>query len=100
MTAFRSVTATFTTTFGGSFVDNSLVAGSTPVKAVHLTDVRLAIDRARARRSLAAFAWTDPMIVPGVTPVKAVQVTQMPTALTQAYQAAGRTVPSFSDPSG
>jgi hypothetical protein len=39
------------------------------------------------------------VIVPGVTPVKAVHVTQMRTALTQAYQAAGRTAPSFSDPS-
>jgi hypothetical protein len=54
MTALRSVTATFTTTFGGSFVDNPLVAGSTPVKAVHLTDLRLATARApdaRWRRS-------------------------------------------------
>jgi len=99
MTAFRSVTATFTTTFGGSFVDDPLLVNSTPVRTIHLTELRLAIDRARAGRSLAPFAWTDPVIVPGATTVKAVHVSQMRTALTQAYQAAGRAAPSFSDPS-
>ena len=39
------------------------------------------------------------MIVPGVTPVKAVHITQMRTALSQAYQAAGRTPPTYSEPS-
>jgi hypothetical protein len=99
MTAFRSVTATFTTTFGGSFVDDPLLVNSTPVRTIHLTELRLAIDRVRARRSLTPFAWTDPAIVPGATTVKAVHVSQMRTALTQAYQAAGRAAPSFSDPS-
>ena len=98
MTAFRTVTATFTTTFGGSFADNPLVVNGTPVKAIHLTELRLAIDRARARRSLPAVAWTDPVIIPGVTTVKAVHVAQMRAALTQAYQAAGRASPSFTDP--
>jgi hypothetical protein len=99
LTGFKSVTATFTTTFGGSFADDPLVVNSTPVKAIHLTELRLAIDRARARRSLAPFAWTDPVIGPGVTPVKALHVTQMRTALSQAYLAAGRTAPTFSDSS-
>jgi hypothetical protein len=98
MTAFRTVAVTFTTTFGGTFADDPLVVGSTPIKAIHVTDLRLAIDRARARRSLAAFAWTDPVITPGATPIKALHVAQLRTALTQAYQAAGLTPPSFSDP--
>jgi glucose/arabinose dehydrogenase len=98
MTAFRSVTATFTTTSGGTFTDDPLVVAGTPIKAIHLTELRVAIDRARARASLAAFAWTDPVIVPGVTSIMAVHVAEMRTALAQAYQAAGRTPPSFSDP--
>ena len=97
MTAFRTVTATFTTTSGGSFVDDPLIANSTPIKAIHLTELRLAIDQARARRALSGTAWVDPMIVPGVTSVKAVHVTQMRTALSEAYAAAGRTPPAFSD---
>jgi hypothetical protein len=98
MTAFRSVTATFTTTSGGTFTDDPLVVAGTPIKAIHLTELRVAIDRARARASLAAFAWTDPVIVPGITSIMAVHVAEMRTALAQAYQAAGRTPPSFSDP--
>jgi hypothetical protein len=97
MTAFRTVTATFTTTSGGSFVDDPLIANSTPIKAIHLTELRLAIDQARARRALSTTAWVDPVIVPGLTSVKAVHVTQMRTALSEAYAAAGRTPPTFSD---
>ncbi len=99
MTAFRTVTATFTQTSGVSFTDNPLVAGTTSIKAIHLTELRLAIDQARARRSLTPIAWIDPVLTPRVTPVKAVHITQMRTALTQVYQAAGVTPPSFSDPS-
>jgi hypothetical protein len=38
------------------------------------------------------------VIAPGATPVKAVHLAEMRTAQAQAYQAAGRTPPSFSDP--
>src|SRR5207247_2227508 len=87
MTAARSVTATFVTTFPGAFADDPLAAGATLVKAVHVTDLRLAIDRERTRRSLPAFAWADPVLVPGVTPVQAIHLAEMRTALTQAYEA-------------
>ena len=98
MTAARSVTATFLTTFPGAFADDPLAAGATLVKAVHVTDLRLAIDRERTRRSLPAFAWADPVLVPGVTPVQAIHLAEMRTALTQAYEAARRTPPTYSDP--
>jgi len=81
----------------GAFVDDPLVARSTIIKAVHLTELRLAIDRSRARRSLPPFAWTDLVIVPRVTAVRVLHVTQMRTALIEAYQAAQRTPPTFSD---
>ncbi len=99
MTAFKTVTATFTTTFGGSFTDAPLVGNVTPVKTIHVTELRVAIDQARARRSLTPITWVDPVITPGVTLVKAVHVAQMRLALTQVYQAAGVTPPIFSDPS-
>jgi len=98
MTAARSVNATFVTTFPGAFADDPLAAGATLVKAVHVTDLRLAIDRERTRRSLPAFAWADPVLVPGVTPVQAIHLAEMRTALTQAYEAAARTPPTYSDP--
>src|SRR5438034_1281740 len=98
MTAARSVTATFTTTFDGAFADDPLAAGVTLVKAVHVTDLRLAIDRERTRRSLPWFSWTDPVLVAGVTPVGAIHLAEMRTALTQAYQAALLAPPTYTDP--
>jgi len=98
MTAARSVTATFATTFGGAFADDPVVAGVSIVKAVHVTDLRLAIDRERTRRSLTAFAWTDPVLVAGVIPIRAIHLAEMRTALIQAYEAAARTPPTYTDP--
>lgn len=65
MTAFRTVTATFTRTVGGSFTDDPPIVSSTLIKAIHVMELRLAIDSARARRALASFAWTDPVIARG-----------------------------------
>jgi len=97
MTVARSTTATFATTFGGTFADDPLVVGATPVKAVHVTDLRLAIDDERARRMLSPFGWTDPVLTAGVTGIKAVHVAEMRTALNQAYQAARLTAPTYTD---
>jgi glucose/arabinose dehydrogenase len=98
MTAARAVTATFSTTVGGTFTDDPLVAGVTPIKAAHVTELRVAIDRERTRRSLAAFAWTDPVLVPGATLVRAVHLMELRAALAQAYQAAQRPAPTYGDP--
>ena len=98
MSAARSVTATFAASFGGAFADDPLAAGVAFVKAVHVTDLRLAIDRERSRRSLAAFAWTDPMLVPGVTPARAIHLVEMRSALSETYRVAVRTPPTYTDP--
>jgi glucose/arabinose dehydrogenase len=98
MIAARSATATFATTFGGTFADDPLAARVTLVKAVHVTDLRLAIDRERTRRSLPPFAWADPVLVPGVTPVQAIHLAEMRAALAEAYRAASRMPPTYSDP--
>ena len=63
-----------------------------------MTDLRLAIDRERTRRSLPWFSWTDPVLVAGVTPVGAIHLAEMRTALTQAYQAALLAPPTYTDP--
>jgi uncharacterized repeat protein (TIGR02543 family) len=98
MNAARSVTAAFTSTASGVFSDDPLAALVGPIiKAVHVTDLRLAIDRERTRRLLSPFGWTDPVLVPGVTAVRAAHLLQMRTALAEAYQAAGRTPPTYSD---
>ncbi|HEY2091188.1 MAG TPA: glycoside hydrolase family 44 protein [Thermoanaerobaculia bacterium] len=77
---------TFTTGACTGFTDDPLVAGSTSVKAVHITELRSRIDALRVHFGLAAFAWTDTNLS-GVA-AKVVHVAQLRTALNSAYDAA------------
>jgi len=81
-----------------TFTDDPVAAQITVVKAIHVFELRAAINTVRASRGLAPFAWTDAIIAPGVTSVRAVHLTELRTALNQAYQAAGRAVPTYTDP--
>ena len=92
-------TATLTVTYSPpTFTDIPLGAQSTTIKAVHITELRAAINSARATRSLGAFGWTDPALTARSTRVRGVHLTELQTALNQAYQAAGRTPPTYTDP--
>jgi 5-hydroxyisourate hydrolase-like protein (transthyretin family) len=71
------------------FSDRPLTPRSAVVKALHIAELRLAIERLRAQRSLPTVAWTDPVIVPRVTTVKAVHVRELWTALLDAYAGSG-----------
>jgi hypothetical protein len=79
------------------FTDDPLVAHSTFVKAVHITELRSRIDALRARFHLAAYAWTDPSLGAG-TVIKAAHIADLREALRQAYVAAGRAAPAYTDP--
>src|SRR4029077_3450970 len=79
------------------FTDNPVASFSTPIKAVHFTELRTAVNALRASRGLAAFPWTDPGLAPG-TLVKLLHVTELRTALDQAFQAAGRPLRVYTDP--
>jgi hypothetical protein len=81
--------------FSRVFVD-TLVPGTTPVRAVHVLDLRAAVDTLRGRHGLPAFAWTDPVLTAGVTPMRFAHLTELRAALGQAYAAAGKTAPSYS----
>jgi hypothetical protein len=81
-----------------TFTDDPALAQITVVKAIHLHELRAAINAVRARQGLPAFVWTDAVITPGVTVVRAVHLTELRTALNQAYQAAGRGIPIYADP--
>ena len=82
----------------GVFTDPTLIPGLTLLRAVHVTELREAVNAFRAGCGLGALTWSDPQIVPGVTPVKAAHVTELRTALAEAYQACGRTAPLWTDP--
>jgi hypothetical protein len=89
--------ANVTAVFSKVFTDEPLVARTTPVKAIHLLDLRSAIETLRARGGLTPFAYNDAGLTPGNTTIRAVHLTDLRTALTQAYQAAGRSTPSFAE---
>ena len=79
------------------FTDDPLVPGVTPVRAVHLLELRARIDALRLRVGLPAFGWTDAKVAPGVTPARAVHLTELRSALGEAYAAVGRPAPGYTD---
>lgn len=80
------------------FTDSTLTAGTTPVRVVHITELRQTIDALRIRRSLTRMTWTDPTLVSGTTAVKAVHLIEMRTALAGVYAAIPLTPPTYTNP--
>jgi Dual-action HEIGH metallo-peptidase len=69
------------------FTDDPLIAGTTLIKAIHLAEIRTAVNAVRALAGLAAATFTD-AATPGVV-VKAVHIAQLRTALDAALTALG-----------
>ena len=94
-----SATGSFTVTVtpAGSFTDDPLRPGVTPVRAVHFRELRTRIDALRRNAGLAPFSWTDPVLTAGVTPVRHVHLEELRAALDEAYAAAGRMPPRWTD---
>lgn len=90
-------TRTWTVVVTAPFSDHPLGAG-TPIRAVHITELRNRIAALRTRCGRPAFAFTDASLVAGVTIVRAVHVTELRTALIEAYAGCGTAPPAFSDP--
>jgi hypothetical protein len=95
-TGFNSLLATLTVTEPPPFTDPVLLSASTPVRAVHITELRLRIDAVRAGLGLPGYSWTDPSLV-GVA-VKGTHIVEMRAALGQAYAAAKVPPPAYTDP--
>ena len=77
------------------FTDDPLVAGSTIIKAVHLAELRTAVNAVRALAGLAAATFTD-AATPGVI-VKAVHINELRTDLDQAMSALGFPTGGYTD---
>jgi len=75
--------------------DAPLAAGTTPVKAVHVSESRQAIAVLRARYGLIPFVWTDAPPVTGVTQVMEVHLTELRAALDEVYAAAAQPLPIY-----
>jgi len=94
MSEDRSVTATYSKTF----TDDPLTSQVTPVKAVHITELREAVNTLRLNNGRSAFAYTDSTLTAGVTQARRVHITDLRTALNAVYDALGRTRPTYTDP--
>ena len=81
-----------------TFTDNPLTAGTTLIKAQHVTELRQAVDAVRAAANLSAATWTDPTLTAGTTAVKAVHVTELRTNLDAALSALGIATSAYTDP--
>src|SRR5207245_1945487 len=90
--------ATLTVTVSSGVTDSPIVADTTDEAAGHISELRTAVNDARARNGLAASAWTDPTITAGSTTIRAVYIVELRTALNQVYTKLGRTLPTYTDP--
>jgi hypothetical protein len=86
-----------TNAFGQTFTDDPLTPG-TPVKAVHITELRAAIASQRAHFALPVFTFTDTTLTPTVTLVRAIHITELRSALNDVFDAAALTRPTYTDP--
>ncbi len=82
---------------GPTFTDDPLVPGVTVIKAVHITELRDAINQARARAGLPAASWAE-SITASVTIIKASQIVEMRTRLGEARVALGLSPFNYTDP--
>jgi hypothetical protein len=88
---------TFTVTQAGGFTDFPLVAGTSTIKVVHITELRTRINTLRVGCGLSNFTFTDSPLAAGSTTIQAVHVTELRTALGQAYVGCGQSAPTFTD---
>ncbi len=82
-----------------TFSDDPIQARMTPVRVVHITELRQAIDQLRARYGLAAYSWTDPILTVRVSAIKVADLTDLRTALDAVYVAAHVSPPTYTTPS-
>lgn len=79
-----------------TFTDNPLSVGTTQIKAVHITELRQAINAVRSVAALSAATWTDTSLV-GVV-VKATHVQEMRDKLDEALSALNVPITAYTDP--
>lgn len=68
------------------FTDPTLVSGVTPLRAIHLLELRTRVDALRQRFGLGAVGWTDAVLTH--VPARAVHIQQLRDALLEAFDLA------------
>ena len=81
------------------FTDQPLTPGVTPIRAVHIEELRARINALRAAAcGLPAYAFTDPDFAPGTVVMKLAHLAELRSALDAAYHACGWPSPTYTDP--
>jgi hypothetical protein len=80
-----------------TFTDNPLTAGTTLIKAQHVTELRQAVNAVRAVANLSAVNWTDASLTN--VPIKAVHIQELRTNLDLALSTLGYTPAPYTDSS-
>jgi microcystin-dependent protein len=80
------------------FTDDTLSIGSTPARAVHITELRARVDAVRSQLRLGTFTYADGTINRSTTTILAQHILELRTSLAQAYAAAKLTPPVYTDP--
>ena len=78
--------------------DATLAVGSTPIRAVHITELRVRVNAVRAGVGLQPYAWADPTLTAGTTVARAQHLIDLRTALTEARAMAGLPAPVYAEP--
>ncbi|MEO8036010.1 MAG: hypothetical protein ABI837_16360 [Acidobacteriota bacterium] len=79
------------------FTDDPLIVRTTSMKAVHLTELRIAVNAVRAAAGLAATSFSDPSLATGLR-IKAIHLTELRTSLDAARLALGMPAIAYTDP--
>lgn len=77
-----------------SWTDPTITAGVTPIRSVHIQELRNAINRWRQHYGLAAKSFTDGILTAGSTPIRAVHITELRSELNYLH----RSNFTFTDP--
>ena len=81
-----------------SIVDDPTGATVTPVRRVHITELRTAVNAVRSLAGLSGGTWTNPTLISFVSPICADDVRDLRTQLDQALTALGIQTSAYDDP--
>ncbi len=91
-----SDTATVTVINYQPFTDSTLVAGVTPLRAIHITELQTRINAQRQGLGLNAFAFST--LTANSTTIQVGHISELRASLAEAYAKAGMTLAAFTDP--
>lgn len=80
------------------FTDDPVVAQETTIRAVHISQLRTAVDAVRSLAGLSQQAWIDSSLVAGATPMRKIHVEELRSSLASALSDLGRPPLTLTDP--